>query len=86
MSSQTLDRVPAAAALRQLRDLGWFHPRFCGPTAELPGIEPTSLPGTMPSELPVRSVSVRFSLARYLRSRSRVLTASMLGRGFLRSL
>ena len=43
---------------------------------ELPGIEPASLPGNMPSELPVRSVSVRFSPARYLGFCSRVLTAS----------
>jgi hypothetical protein len=45
-------------------------------SVELPGIEPDSLPGHMPSELPVRSVLVRFSSVRYLRFRSRVLTAS----------
>ena len=45
-------------------------------SVELPGIEPDALPGLLPSELPVRSVSVRFSTARYLRFRSRVLTAS----------
>jgi hypothetical protein len=43
---------------------------------ELPGIEPDALPGNMPSELQFRSVSFRFSPARYLRFRSRVLTAS----------
>ena len=43
---------------------------------ELPGIEPDALPGLLPSELPFRSVSFRFSPARYLRFRSRVLTAS----------
>ena len=43
---------------------------------ELPGIEPVSLPGNMPSELQIRSVSVRFSPTRYLRFRSRVLTPS----------
>jgi hypothetical protein len=41
---------------------------------ELPGIEPDGLPGNMPSELPVHSVSFRFSPARYLRIRFRVLT------------
>ena len=43
---------------------------------ELPGIEPELLPGIMPSELLFRYVSFRFSPARYLRFRSRVLTAS----------
>jgi hypothetical protein len=43
---------------------------------ELPGIEPAALPGLLPSELPVRSVSVRFVPVRYLRFRSQVLTAS----------
>jgi hypothetical protein len=43
---------------------------------ELPGIETDALPGNMHSELPVRSVSVRFSTSHYLRFRSRVLTAS----------
>jgi hypothetical protein len=43
---------------------------------ELPGIEPDALPGNMPSELLFRYVSVRYSPARYLRFRSRVLTAS----------
>jgi hypothetical protein len=45
-------------------------------SVELPGIEPELLPGKMPSDLPVRSVSFRFSPARYLWFRSRVLTAS----------
>jgi hypothetical protein len=45
-------------------------------SVELPGIEPDALPGNMLPELPVRSVSVRFSPALYLRVRSRVLTAS----------
>ena len=45
-------------------------------SVELPGIEPVSLPGNMPSELQIRSVSVRFSPTRYLRFRSRVLTPS----------
>ena len=48
---------------------------------ELPGIEPASLPGQMPSELLFRYVSFRFSPARYLWFRSRVLTASRAGRG-----
>jgi len=43
---------------------------------ELPGIETDALPGNMPSELRFRSVSVPFSPVRYLRFRSRVLTAS----------
>ena len=43
---------------------------------ELPGIEPAYLPGNLPAELPFRSTSVRFSPVRYLRFRSRVLTAS----------
>ena len=43
---------------------------------ELPGIEPDALRGIMHSELPVRSISFRFSPVRYLRLRSRVLTAS----------
>jgi hypothetical protein len=47
-------------------------------SVELPGIEPDGLTGLLPSELPFRSVSFRFSPARYLRFRFRVLTASML--------
>jgi len=43
---------------------------------ELPGIEPDALPGLLPYELRFRSVSVPFSPVRYLRFRSRVLTAS----------
>ena len=43
---------------------------------ELPGIQTDSLPGEMLSELQFHYVSVRFSPARYLRSGSRVLTAS----------
>jgi hypothetical protein len=43
---------------------------------ELPGIEPASLPGLLPSELPIRYVSFPFSTARYLRVRFQVLTAS----------
>jgi hypothetical protein len=57
-----------------------FGQSFVGSSAallvELPGIEPDALPGNMRSELPVRSISFRFSPARYLRFRSRVLTAS----------
>ena len=45
---------------------------------ELPGIEPELRPGKMHSELLFRSVWFRFSPARYLRFRYRVLTASML--------
>jgi len=40
---------------------------------ELPGIEPEPLPGKIQSELPVRSISIQFSPARYLRFRFRVL-------------
>jgi hypothetical protein len=36
---------------------------------ELPGIEPAALPGNMPPDLPLRSISVRFSPVRYLRFR-----------------
>ena len=36
-------------------------------SVELPGIEPVALPGLLPSDLPVRDVSFRFSQARYLR-------------------
>ena len=43
---------------------------------ELPGIEPDGLPGNTPSELPVHFVSFRFSPARCLRIRFRVLTTS----------
>jgi hypothetical protein len=43
---------------------------------ELPGIEPDALPGKMHPDLPVRYFSFRFSPVRYLRSHSRVLTAS----------
>jgi hypothetical protein len=43
---------------------------------QLPGIEPASLPGLLPSELLFRYVSFRFVTVRYLRLRSRVLTAS----------
>jgi hypothetical protein len=53
-------------------------------SVELPGIEPAALPGNMPSELPVRSVSVRFSPAHYLRFRSRFLTASRAESSFIR--
>jgi hypothetical protein len=45
---------------------------------ELPGIEPDAPPGNLPAELPIRSVSFRFSPARYLRIPFRVLTASRL--------
>ena len=45
-------------------------------SVELPGIEPAALPGNMPFELRFRYVAFRFSPARYLRFRSRVLTAS----------
>jgi hypothetical protein len=45
-------------------------------SVELLGIEPASLTGLLPSELPVRYVSLWSSTARYLRFRSRVLTAS----------
>jgi hypothetical protein len=45
-------------------------------SVELPGIEPDALPGNLPAELSVRSVSFRFSTSRYLRFRFRVLTAS----------
>lgn len=71
---------------------GWISSAFAGPTlpqesrlsrrainqpvVELPGIEPASLPGHMPSELRFRSVSLRFGPVRYLRFCSRVLTAS----------
>ena len=43
---------------------------------ELPGIEPDALPGNLPPELPVRSISVQFSTSGYLRFRPGVLTAS----------
>ena len=43
---------------------------------ELPIIEPASLPSLLPSELLFRYVSFRFVTVRYLRLRSRVLTAS----------
>jgi hypothetical protein len=45
---------------------------------ELPGIEPDALPRLLAVALPVCSRSVRFSTARYLRFRFRVLTASRL--------
>jgi hypothetical protein len=45
-------------------------------SVELPGIEPASLPGLLPSELLFCYVSFRFSPVRYLRFRFRVLTAS----------
>src|SRR5882757_5282439 len=43
---------------------------------ELPGIEPACLPGNLLAERQFHSASFRFSPARYLRLRSRVLTAS----------
>jgi hypothetical protein len=43
---------------------------------ELRGFEPLLLPVEIPFDLQVHSVSFRFSPARYLRFRSRVLTAS----------
>ena len=45
-------------------------------SVELPGIEPAALPGLLLPELPVRSVSFRFSASRYLQIPVRVLTAS----------
>jgi hypothetical protein len=45
-------------------------------SVELPGIEPDALPGNMPPDLPVRSISVLFSPARCLRIRFQALTAS----------
>jgi hypothetical protein len=45
-------------------------------SVELPGIEPASLPGLLPSELQFRYVSFPFSTVRYLRFHFRVLTAS----------
>jgi hypothetical protein len=45
---------------------------------ELPGIETDALPGNLPADLPIRSVSFRFSPARYLRIPFRDLTASRL--------
>jgi len=45
-------------------------------SVELPGIEPVALPGLLLPELPVRSDSAQFSTTRYLRFRSRALTAS----------
>jgi hypothetical protein len=45
-------------------------------SVELPGIETDALPGVLASDLPVRSISVQFSPARYLRLCLRVLTAS----------
>src|SRR5271169_6860216 len=48
----------------------------CCFSVELPGIEPDDLPGLLPSELPVRSVSFRFGPLRYLRFRFRALTPS----------
>jgi hypothetical protein len=53
-----------------------FVAMTCCFSVELPGIETDALPGNMRSELPVRFVSFRFGPARYLRFRSRVLTAS----------
>ena len=47
-----------------------------GSQVELRGLEPLLLPAETPFELPVRSVSFRFNTVRYLRLRSRVLTAS----------
>jgi hypothetical protein len=75
---------------RQEWSKGWATPLTAGRLAgigkaehpdlrvlvELPGIEPAALPGLLPSELPVRAVSFRFAPVRYLRFRSRVLTAS----------
>ena len=45
-------------------------------SVELPGIEPLPDQAIGSSELQVHSISFRFSPARYLRVRSRVLTAS----------
>ncbi len=45
-------------------------------SVELPGIEPDALPGLLPPELGFGCVSFQFSSTRYLRFRSRVLTAS----------
>jgi hypothetical protein len=53
--------------------------RACGSdsifSVELPGIEPVALPELLLAELPVRPDSVQFSTTRYLRFRSRALTA-----------
>jgi hypothetical protein len=53
------------------------HRMTASSVVELPGIEPASLAGLLPSELLFRYVSFRFSPVRYLRSRSRALTASI---------
>lgn len=45
-------------------------------SVELPGSETDALPGITSPELPLRSVSIRFSPARYLRFHSRALTAA----------
>ena len=48
-------------------------------SVELPGIEPDALPGLLSFQLQFRYVSFRFVTVRYLRLRSRVLTASRVG-------
>ena len=56
--------------------LGKFNAMTSEYSVELAGIEPAARPGNMSSELQVHSISFRFSPARYLRFRSRVLTPS----------
>jgi hypothetical protein len=53
-----------------------FELLFCCGAA---GIEPDALPGLLLPEMPFRYVSFPFSPVRYLRFRSRVLTASRAG-------
>ncbi len=79
LESKTTDTYVAGWANRVTRRVGHLPitmiAKLTAPTSgflvELPGIELAALPGDMPFELPVRSVSVRFSPARYLRFRSR---------------
>src|SRR6516162_7810148 len=66
----------SAARFEWKKSLATTHGPASSFSVELPGIEPAALPGHMPSELRFRYVSVRFGPARYLRFRSRALTAS----------
>lgn len=75
------NRVHVGAAIQDVGlDVASASSNFMGMTCcfsvELPGIETDALPGNMPSELQVHSVSFQFSPARYLRFHSQVLTAS----------
>jgi hypothetical protein len=65
---------PGAPDLSSRRSAARFrHPLLLGLP---PAAETDALPGDIPPDLPIRSISIQFSTSRYLRFRFRALTAS----------